>query len=521
MRPGRRGVGGARALAGAVLVGVLIAGGALSGCASLFNLPQSIPAPEADFPSYDRQEPKWVSCGNGAVCADVFAPLDWSDPDGERITLRLAKHPASSGHPIGTLFVNTGGPGVPTAEDVRDHVSGLTSDRIRAQYDVIGWDPRGVGRSSAVKCLDDAGLDEFLYGTGDPKADGAFLKVGSDEWIRSGLDSSAEFGAACEKQTGALLAHVDTRSTVRDLDMLRGIVGDTGLNYLGYSYGTKIGAIYADTYPERAGRLVLDGAMDPAVDGNEVARQQAVGIEGALRAYVADCLSRSDCPLSGTVAQGMGQIAALLAKAEADPVKGSDGRMLYDSTLFTAIVAPLYARWLWPELDTLIEEVAKGRTDQAFKLADQYNGRVDGTYTSNLMEAFAAINCVDYPRPEFDFAAMRAEAAETIRLAPITGRYQTFGDLSCAKWPVPAVDSTGPVTGAGAAPILVIGTTGDPATPYKWAESLAKQLESGVLVTYDGEGHTAYGTSSCVTDIVDDFLLRGTVPGAAAARCKD
>jgi len=333
-------------------------------------------------------------------------------------------------------------------------------------------------------------------------------------------ESARDFGAACAEHTGALLGHVDTMSTVRDLDMLRGIVGDAQLNYLGFSYGTRIGALYADTFPERSGRLVLDGALDPRSDISDVSRQQVIGIESALRAYVTDCLHRRGCPLSGTPDQGMQQIGALLDQVEQHPIPGRDGRMLYDSTLFTAIVTPLYAQQLWPQLDALIAQVRQGRSEQAFLLADHYNDRVNGVYQTNLSEAFTAINCLDYPRAEvLDYDAMRAEAAETQRLAPITGKYQSFGDVSCADWPVPAVDVVGPVTGAGAAPLLVVGTTNDPATPYLWAQSLAQQLQSAVLVTYEGEGHTAYGGNRCINTIVDSYLIDGTTPAPDRARC--
>lgn len=505
--------GHAVAGAAAALVSVLLVSGCTPFPGGWFGGDPVIPPPNSEFTEFSAQEPAWAPCGDGAECADVYAPLDWADPSGERITLRLAKHAATGGDPIGTLFINTGGPGSATASDVRQYVDGLVSASVRERFDVIGWDPRGVGDSTAVTCLDDAGLDDFLYGTGDPQADGADLPYGSDAWIEAGIESTAEFGAACAAQTGALLGHVDTGSTVRDLDMLRAIVGDAKLHYLGYSYGTRIGALYADRFPERVGRIVLDGAMDPAADLAEIARAQGEGIEGALEAYVADCLTRNGCPLNGTVAEGMRQIDELLAAVEAEPIRAEDGRMLYDSTLFTALIAPLYVEGRWPEIDELITDVRAGRAGVAFRLADAYNDRVGGSYRSNLMEAFIAINCVDTPRPDpLDFDVMRAQAAESERRAPVSGRYQSFGDLSCAGWPVPAVDVIGPVTAEGADPILVVGTTGDPATPYRWAVSLAEQLSSGVLLTFEGEGHTAYGSSDCVDHAINDYLITGAVP---------
>lgn len=497
----------------------------LSACFPLSVTPHYAPQqPDTEFTDFAAQQPKWSECGDGIECADVFAPLDWSNPEGERITLRLAKHPAENGDPIGTLFVNPGGPGAAGADYIASYVDGAVGAPVREQYDVVGWDPRGVGQSSAVYCLDDAGLDEFLYGTGDPEADGALLEFGSDEWIEMGIEQSIAFGDACLENTGEMLGYVDTVSTVRDLEMLRGIVGDPRLNYLGYSYGTQIGALYADLFPEHAGRLVLDGAVDPSSTINEVTEVQAVGIEGALRNYVADCLTYSDCPLSAagadTVDEGMDRISALLEQVEEHPIRASDGRMLYDSTLFTAIVATLYSPTLWPELDTMLIEVAEGKAEQAFLLADHYNDRRGGVYQSNMMEAFAAINCLDYPRvDELDFDAMRADADALIQVAPIAGRYMSFGDIGCANWPVPAADVARTVTGAGAAPILIVGTTGDPATPFRWAEALSQQLESGVLVTYEGEGHTAYGKSVCVDAIVDDYFLTGAIPAPSDTVC--
>lgn len=516
--------GGARlprrpaALSAALLALATVGALLLSACIPLLPLPpRQVATPDADFSDYTEQVPRWTECGEEILCADIFAPLDWSEPEGERITLRLVKHPAESGSPLGTLFVNPGGPGASGASYIADYVDGAVAAPVRAQYDVIGWDPRGVGGSSAVVCLDDAGLDDFLYGTGDPEADGAFLEFGSDAWIERGIEDSVAFGEACLENTGELLGHVDTVSTVRDLDMLRAIVGDERLNYLGYSYGTQIGALYAELFPEQVGRLVLDGAVDPAATLQEVTQVQAVGIEGAMRAYVTDCLARSGCPLSelgaGDVDRGMEIIDGLLRRVEAEPIRAADGRMLYDSTLFTAIVTTLYSQSLWPELDTLIDEVARGGAEQAFRLADYYNDRVDGVYQSNLMEAFAAINCLDYPRvSELDFDELRRDAEVLMAVAPIAGRFQSFGDVGCANWPVPAADVARAVTGAGAAPILVIGTTGDPATPYRWAKALAGQLESGVLVTFEGEGHTAYGQSECIDAIVDDYFLSGAVP---------
>lgn len=455
---------------------------------------------------FERQVPNWQACGEGMQCADVYAPLDWADLDGKRITLHLVKQPAKNGSPSGSLFVNPGGPGASGADFVMDNVDSAVQPAVQNEYDVIGWDPRGVGQSTPVTCLDAAGMDEYLFGLGATNG----LTEGSDEWIAAAEKESAEFGAACAKSSGALLGHVSTASTVQDLNMLRAIVGDTKLNYLGYSYGTFIGARFADTYPDRVGRLVLDGAMDPTTSLGEVVREQTLGFELALRAYATDCLKRKDCPLSGSVDEAMTSIGRLIGGVDAVPLKGSDGRLLTSSTMLTAIVTPLYSKGNWPYLDKLFASVAEGNADVGLSLADFYYDREDGKYTSNSTEAFSAINCLDYPST-IDAAQMRKEAAELAKIAPTIGRFQGYGDLACAGWPYQGAARTA-VKATGANPILVVGTTGDPATPYRWAESLTHQLESGVLLTFEGEGHTAYGNNGCVNGAVDAYLLKGVLP---------
>lgn len=495
---------------GRAMLGLALAAGlALTGCFQASEQRAGLPSeePGPDVASFGEQQPEWQGCEGGFECAQVYAPLDWADPAGERITLQLVKQPATGGEALGTLFVNPGGPGASGADYVQQSLDFAVQPEVQERYDVIGWDPRGVGSSSAVSCLDAAAFDDYLFGAGS--ADG--LDVGSDEWIAASLADATEFGDACAESTGELLAHVSTDSTVQDLDMLREIVGDAKLNYLGYSYGTYIGALYADAYPDRVGKLVLDGAMDPSASLVDVVREQTIGFENALRAYVADCLTRTDCPLVGPVDNAMSQIGAQLDQVDEKPIEGSDGRLLHAGTMLTAIITPLYSQDNWGYLDQLFETVAVGNADTAFLLADVYYSRENGEYLDNSTEAFMAINCLDYPS-ELDNERMREEAAVLADIAPTIGRFQGYGDISCAGWPQQAAGDRVAVTAEGADPILVIGTTGDPATPYKWAESLAQQLDSGVLVTYVGEGHTAYGENTCVNDAVHDYLLQGVVP---------
>ena len=229
-------------------------------------------------------------------------------------------------------------------------------------------------------------------------------------------------------------------------------------------------------------------------------------------AYVASCLNTNDCPLSGSVDDAMAQIGDLLDAVKDEPLTGSDGRTFHVSTFITAIVTPLYSQQNWGYLSQLFSSVTEGNADIGLALADSYYGRENGQYSDNSTEAFQAINCLDYPN-DIDPDRMRAEAEELERIAPTIGRFQGYGDVGCAGWPYPGVSERGGVTGAGAEPILVVGTTGDPATPYDWAVSLSEQLESGMLLTFEGEGHTAYGKNSCIDQLVEHYLISGEYTG--------
>lgn len=503
------------AVVGLVIIGLialLISGGFGGPVAQPKNSSDDFPAPSAKvektLEGYQTQVPDWKDCGDGFECATVLAPLDWSDLTSEQIGLAMIRKPATGAQPLGSLFINPGGPGASGIEYARyAGTDGLDAVLLK-NYDIVGWDPRGVGNSSPIECFTDAELDEQLYGLDDSLD----LTRGSAEWLEASTDNAREIGDACAENSGALVSHVDTESTVQDLDMMRAIVGDKQLNYLGFSYGTYIGARYADRFPENAGRLVLDGAIDPRVTEREMVREQTIGFELALRAYVTDCLASNDCPLTGTVDEAMKQISDMLDQVDAKPLRGSDGRYVSSGTLLTAIITPLYNEDNWEYLNMLFESIPAGDADIALALSDSYYSRdTDGSYSDNSTEASWAINCLDYPS-DANVEEMRAEAAELEKLAPTIGRFQTYGGTFCAEWPGDAVENRGAVKAEGANPILVIGTTGDPATPYLWAEALADQLENGVLVTYQGEGHTAYGTSSCASKVIDSFLVDGTVP---------
>lgn len=496
------------------LAGVSAVALVLTGCVQWFLPPQSsttsTPTGEAvptQLEPYYHQVLEWSACGNGKQCATAIAPLDWDAPSGERIELALVRQTATGGNRLGSLLVNPGGPGASGVDFVMDSVDFATDERLQAAFDVVGFDPRGVGASTSVRCSAvPAELDEYLYGLpqGQP---------GSDEWIASHEAAAERFGQRCLEHTGDLLGHVDTGSAARDLDMLRAALGDEKLSYLGYSYGTLLGQVYADLFPHRTGRLVLDGAVDPAGSSFDGTVGQAQGFERALEAFLEDCLSASQCPFSGTVAEGMTLVRTLLDTLDASPLAADDGRQLGSGAMFTAVILPLYNQSSWPMLRDLFASVFDGDAEYAFDLADSYNSRnPDGTYRNNQTEAFIAINCLDV-RGDASVEAMRADAERLAELAPVFGPQMSFGEVGCANWPFPSLRDRAPIVAPGSADILVIGTTGDPATPYEWAVAVADALERGHLVSYDGEGHTAYNKSNvCVNRVVDDFLIDGTVP---------
>ncbi len=487
----------------------------LSGCVGSFlpHQPNATSTPtkenvSADLKPFYGQVLTWKSCDGSFQCATAKAPLDWTHPSEGEIDLALIRSVAT-GTRLGSLLVNPGGPGGSGVDFVRDSLSYAVDAKLRSSYDIVGFDPRGVGHSSAVKCYTDpAQMTHYLYDILPGTA-------GSDPWIAEQESANADFAKACAAATGALLGHVDTVSAARDLDLLRAVLGDTKLNYLGYSYGTLLGATYAGLYPKNTGRLVLDGVVDPAASNFDITLAQAKGFESNLRDYVADCLKSSGCPFSGSVDNAMTTIERVLQTLAVTPITGSDGRQLGANAMFTAIIFPLYNKSSWQALTQMFGDVKKGDADYALQLADQYYGRnADGTYQDNSTEAFIAIDCLDYPTDD-SVATMRQQAAQLAKEAPVLGPEMAWGGTSCYQWPYPSTRTPAPIAAAGSAPILVVGTTNDPATPYAWAKNLVGELQNGHLVTYHGDGHTAYNKSnSCVNNAVDDYLVNGTVPSA-------
>jgi pimeloyl-ACP methyl ester carboxylesterase len=362
-----------------------------------------------------------------------------------------------------------------------------------------------------VSCLTDAQLDDFLAIDGSPDTPAEEQEL-LDEW--SGL------GEGCQARRPALTEHMSTRDVARDLDVLRAALGDRRLTYLGKSYGTYIGATYAELFPRRVGRVVLDGMLDPAVTGPELAAGQVDGFQLAFQAFLADCVRRSSCPLSGSVAEAEAQVGRLLDEIDTQPLRGERGRPVTQALAVLGIAQALYDEGSWSLLRRALGEARRGNGYTLLALADFYADRGPrGRYTTNATEAMYAVNCLDRPEST-DLADYRAAAERAARVSPVFGAFIAWGSLPCSTWPVPPQNEPHPVAAEGAQPILVVGTTRDPATPYEWATSFARQLESGRLLTFVGDGHTAYRRgSSCIDDAVDRYLLEGRLP-AQGTRCR-
>lgn len=467
--------------------------------------------PEASGPlgRFYSQDVTWESCPGAFECGTVKVPVDYSEPDGQTLDLAVNRRPADGGSAVGALIVNPGGPGASGVDYAQQAVAQFGPEVLRS-YDVVGFDPRGVAASEPVECLDDAGVDELL--AADPDPDTA-AEVSEIETVLS------SFAAGCADDAGALLPHLSTTDVARDVDVLRAVMGDESLHYYGASYGTFIGAVYAELFPDRVGRVVLDGAVDPSLDNEEVNRQQAAGFETALRAYVDSCVAQSECPLGKDLQKGVDRVGAFLDELDAEPLQTGSDRKLTQSLGLYGVALPLYVESYWPVLDQALTLAFAGDGSALLTLADAYWSRTESGYSGNTAQVIYAVNCLDDPS-DATVADIKESIPSFEKAAPTFGRTFAWSPLACAQWPVQPASPVPDIDATGAAPILVVGTTRDPATPYEWAESMADQLESGMLLTRDGDGHTAYGQGNeCIDSTINAYLVKGAVPAPAKRRC--
>jgi pimeloyl-ACP methyl ester carboxylesterase len=455
----------------------------------------------------------WRSCptGAGLDCATLRVPLDHVRPAGPTITLALARLPARRpSQRIGVLFVNPGGPGGSGIGLLR-RAQRAFGGRLRDRFDIVSWDPRGVAASTPVRCTRDKGeLERFILLDPDPEGSAEEQQV---------VESVTRFAKGCETISGAaLLAHVDTVSTVRDLDAIRAAMRVEQISYLGFSYGTLIGAVYADLFPTRVRAMVLDGALDPSLGTIERLRGQAAGFQEAIELWAKDCVGRASCRRR-IGPDPAARVDALMRDLETTPLRVGKRQLDGTAALYGVIAAMYSPRSGWERLREAVADALDGNGALLLAIADGYFDRnPDGSF-SNTIESNLAVSCADEATsPDVD--VWRRLGDELAVMSPVFGRAIGWSGLACGRWPAPSKNIVGPRRAVGAPPIVVIGTTRDPATPVAWSRSLAAQLDSGVFVENEATGHTAYFSGgACIRRVVEDGLLGPSIP-VDGTRCR-
>ncbi len=499
----------------AALLAVALATGACSEVAVESPSPTAsfIPSGTIDWQSCPVADP--VTSGNPELlCATITVPRDYLTPDGPTIDLALALLPAADqAHKVGPLLLNFGGPGASGVNILAESGRGVVPAEIGNRFDLVSWDPRGVNRSAPVECLSDSEMDDWAVTPGIPD------RPTATDWAAA-LNDATWFANKCKAGTGEMLAYIGTPASARDMESIRVGLGVAKLDYLGFSYGTALGAVYATLFPASTGHLILDGAVDMAPTDESEYGEQGVSLQSALDRLFAWCDADTACAFGGGSSRAA--FDTLMNRLDDRPIVLEDGRSLNAELAWTGVIMTLYNRDYWDYAVQGLAGASKGDGYLLALLADAYTDRgEDGTYKSNIMEAFPAISCIDTPTTP-SIARYKAIYEKFASKAPDFAAGQASGGLLCGVWPYKSADPLPAlVNGAGAAPILVVGTTGDPATPYAWAQRMASLLESGHLLTYVGEGHTGVGgKSACIDGAAISFLVSGTLP-AENTRCND
>lgn len=486
-----------------------------SGCSFGSAGPTPIPKPSATeavpaglAPFYDQQV-RWTDCGAGAQCTSITVPLDYDRPDGGTTRLAIARVPAA-GESLGALFVNPGGPGG-SGFDYARNASLQLSPAVTEHFDIVGVDPRGVGKSDPVQCLTDAQRDALAAANVSPT---------NSMDVAALVTASRLPSEGCSTGAAPEFAHMGTLDVARDFDIARAAVGDPTFNYLGKSYGTSIGATYARAFPDRVGRMVLDGVLPTDLTLDAVTKVQAAAFEASLHDFAADCIEHEDCPFTGDSDAVVGQVQQLLAQLKARPIRVGS-RDLTDTLASSAILSFLYfPEQDYPRLRAALAAVATKRDGQPLLgLLDERTGRrADGAYADNSVDAYYAVTCLD--RQYSTTPARTAGLAQDwVQVSPTFGETLAWGLLPCANWPAGRSGAASTGAYSGAAPLLVVNASHDPATPAQWGDALAASLGNATTVTWDAFNHTSYGQgSACVDETVDAYLLQGVVP-AANVKC--
>ncbi|MDO5721348.1 MAG: alpha/beta hydrolase [Actinomycetaceae bacterium] len=497
----------------------------IAACQPFSSTPQPAPpsatvAPQAQLQKFYDQSLDWQPCREDPQvlkhtegqlrdksyrCARMQVPLDYANPEGETITLQLARYSTSGGAKTPLLF-NPGGPGGGAVSSLKYMARDVFSPEVTGEYDLVAVDPRGVGLSSPVQCFSAAQTDRERSQT---------MSTSVAEVLADG----ARLGQQCVEEAGELVKFADTDSVVKDFDVVRAVLGQEKLNYVGFSYGTFIGALYADEFPSQVGRFVLDGAMDPSSSIGDIARGQAGGFEASVTHWLQTAAAQesSDWPLASDPEAAKRELRQWLDGLEEHPLPTAyPKRPLTRSLAFSALLASMYSQATYDYASAGLRQ-AMNDEDGSFllQIADTYARRApDGTYRDNSYDAFLVVNALDYEASGSE-DEWEQQARQLSADFPTVGSEFAFSEAGIQSWPVESKKVRRNVTGAGAAPILVVGTRHDPATPYVWAQALAQQLESATLLTWEGWDHCAYSSAesgSCVREAIDDYLLDGDLP---------
>jgi pimeloyl-ACP methyl ester carboxylesterase len=452
---------------------------------------------------YQSQKLTWSTCYDSFECTYLQVPVDYLNLKDGRFNLRVLRHKTTSQRKkIGSLVINPGGPGA-SGVDYAYNSEYIFGPSLLEKYDIVGFDPRGVGQSNPIRCLTNSETDASL--ATDSKPD-------NQRELNALVKEMRQYVSRCESRTRDIL-HYSTADSARDMDLLRAALGEKKLNYLGVSYGTYLGTLYANFFPSKVGRMVLDGAISPIVNSTDQNLTQAIGFDSALDAFIADCYTRSKCVLKQPIAAARLQIISLFHNAARRPLSSGKSRVVTESLVVLGTASALYDRATgWPQLRAAIKQSQTGAGDNFLALADQYAQRnSDGTYGSNESDAQFVIDCLDWKGPRTT-AEMVGEAKIFADKAPVFGPYLAYSGLACQFFPKLAIASP-VIKKISTTPIIIVGTTRDPATPYSWSLDLHRTILNSRLVSLNGDGHTGYGHgSSCVDSAVNHYFLTGIPP---------
>ncbi|MEO3784862.1 alpha/beta hydrolase [Actinocorallia sp. B10E7] len=467
------------------------------------------PTPTVDTAALERfyeQKPGWRACkGHKAFrCADVEVPLDYLDPEARTLRIAVTRLKAT-GSRLGSLLVNPGGPGASGVEFAYS-ARGVFTSRVRERYDIVGFDPRGVGESNGIRCLDDDQLDRY-HATDSTPDNGA-----ERQRLRT---MSRRYAEECQDKSGWLLPHMGTRNVARDLDILRAVLGEQRLNYYGASYGTQLGQVYAGLFPGRIRRMVLDSVVDSKYWAGEVQERQLLALDEEFDRFLGSCV-RHGCTLGSDLKEARANVWKLLGRTDERRLRSPDGRKVSDTDIHTASVLLAMEPRLWSTGRQAFAEAARGEGRLFRRLADAARGRSPrGLYDSSI-PAWMAVTCLETPEE------IRRERATDRQIARMAGRSPIFADvnstIACSYWK-PASIPQEAVEPRDAGPVLLLNNTRDPRTPLAWAEAVTKRFPGAALLTNEAEGHGVYGRGACVNRAVDDYLIAGALP--AAAGCSD